>query len=533
MAPRPAISLITAVFDPPLPLLRACIASVRRQSRDDWEWCIVDDGSRDPAVRSLLREAAARDPRIRVHERAENGGIVAASNDSLALAAGEWVAFLDHDDRLARNAFAEVLRVAEDVADADVIYTDEQIVDERGRVVLRFEKPGWSPTRMRSQMYTGHLCAMRADLVRATGGFRPGFDGSQDYDLVLRVSERARRVVHIPRVLYSWTQTRGSTANDASAKPWAYDAGIRAVQEHCDRSGLAATVEATATPGVHRLRWRLDAAPLVSIVIPTRGSRGCVWGRERCFVTDAVRSIVERTTYPSYEIVVVADAETPDAVLADIEATAGERLVLVPFDEPFNYSRKCNLGVASSAGEYLLFLNDDMEVDSPDWIEALLGPLQERGVGMTGALLVFPDGLVQHAGQCFMGEAQHVLYRYPGRLPGPMSALLVERECGGVTAACALMRRADFDAVGGFSEDFASNYNDVDLCFRVRTELGLRIVWTPHARLWHLESASRDPTVTQAELALIHERWDEQLSVDPYYAPPIGDVLSWNPATWR
>ena len=529
---RPSLSIITAVFDPPVGILRATIASVVAQTCEDWEWCVVDDGSSDERVIELLEGAAARDPRIRFARRASNGGIVAASNDALAMAHGEWVAFLDHDDRLAPQAAAVLLDVAAD-SGADVIYSDEEIVSAAGHLRVRHLKPAWSPSRMRTQMYSGHLCAMRAELVRAIGGFRAGTDGSQDYDLMLRAAEQATLVAHVPKGLYRWVEAEASTANDPGAKPWAFEAGIRVVQEHCDRVGLAVEVEATDLPGVHRLRRRFAETPLVSVVIPTRGSRGRAWGEERCFAVEAVRSIVRQTTYPAYEIVIVADADAPRDVLDELEAVAGGRLRIVPFAEDFNFSRKCNLGAAQAAGDLLLFLNDDVEVVSPDWIEALLGPLQEDAVGMTGALLLFEGNLVQHAGQSVQGEAHHVLHRMSARLDGPMAALRVERECAGVTAACALLRRSDFDAVGGFSEDFAANYNDVDLSLKVRHDLGKRIVWTPYARLWHFESSTRDPTVTPDELRLIHDRWPHAFADDPYFTPAMGDFLVADPPLWR
>ena len=527
----PAISLLTAVHNPPLPILHACIESVRAQTLAGWEWCVVDDASTDAAVVELLRVAAAADPRIRVEVRPANGGIVAASNDALALARAPWVAFLDHDDRLVPEALVAVLQASAE-SGADLVYTDEAVVLPSGRVRVHHRKPAWSPSRMRAQMYSGHLCAMRTALVRELGGLRPGTDGSQDYDLVLRASERTDRIVHVPQVLYRWVEAETSTAADPEAKPWAFDAGIAVVQEHCDRTGLPATVEATDLPGVHRLRWRFAETPLVSIVIPTRGSAGTAWGEERCFAVEAVRSIVQRTTYPAYEIVLVADDATPEPVLDELRAVAGGRLRLVAFDGPFNFSRKCNLGAAEAAGDLLLFLNDDVEVIAPDWVEALLGPLAEPDIGMTGGYLVFEGNLVQHAGQCVQGEAHHVLHRMSLRLDGPMAALRVERECAGVTAACALVRRADFDAVGGFDEAFAANYNDVDLCLKVRHRLGKRIVWTPHARLWHFESSTRDPSVTPDELRLIHERWPDGFD-DPYVTPSLGDYLVDDPPLWR
>ena len=502
------------------------------QSFADWEWILIDDCSRETGTARVLEDFAASDARIRVIRRAVNGGIVAATNDGFAAARGEWIALLDHDDQLERDALTCVEEVVLDAPDVDYVYTDEVIIDQHGRTLTRLEKPGWSPARLRAQMYCGHLSVYRASLVQDLGGMRPDFDGAQDYDLALRVTERARRVAHIPRALYRWVSNPGSTANDAAAKPWAYAAGVRAVQEHCDRIGLRATVEATETVGVHRVRRHVEDRPLISIIIPTGGTVRDVWGEERCLVLEAVRSIVARTTYPEYEILCVVDAQTPKAVLEELEAVGGNRLRLIRYDGEFNFAAKSNLGAAMASGRVLVFLNDDTEVESQGWLEALLGPLADGDVGMTGAMLVFPDGTVQHAGQCMNVVPQHILYRYPADAPGPMSALLVERECAGVTGACAMIRRDVFVSVGGFSTVFPSNYNDVDLCLKVRN-LGMRIVWTPDARLWHLESASRDPSVTDHDLEALRRRWWFELNADPYFAPSIADIGGYEARSWR
>lgn len=531
--PEPAVptfSIITPVHDPPVDALRAMIASVVDQPFRDWELCLVDDASTDPQVRAVLDEAAAADPRVRVHHRTENGGISRASNDGLAMATGEFVAFLDHDDVFVADTLTVVARALRDQAPVDFAYTDEAKLFPDGTRGMPFYKPDWSPERMRSQMYTGHLAVVRRTLVEEVGGFRPELDGAQDYDLVLRCTERTDRIVHVPEMLYLWRVVPDSTAGDTEAKPWAFDAGRRAVQEHCDRVGIDATVEALPRAGCHRVRRRVRGRPLVSIVIPTRGSTSRVDGLARVHIEHALRSVVERSTYEHVEYVVVADRVTPPDVVAALESCCGDRLRLVWFDGPFNFSSKINAGVLDSSGDVVIMLNDDVEVVTPDWIETLVALVQEPDCGMAGAKLLFADGTLQHAGHVYPGgNMTHIYLGYPEDEPGVEHMLHIERECSGVTAACAAVRRDVFEAVGGLCEDLPANFNDVDFSLKIR-QLGLRVVWTPHAVLYHFESATRVRTVTSGEVELIQSRWSEVLHHDPYHNPNLRDDRSdWVP----
>jgi GT2 family glycosyltransferase len=514
-------SIVTPVFNPPKNGFRACQSSVMHQTNASWEWCVVDDCSTSDTTREQLEELVGEgDSRIRIAHRDTNGGIVAASNDGLVMARGDWIVLLDHDDELSADALDRLDEVIRNVDDVDFIYTNEELVSETGEVLAQFEKPAWSPSRMRAQMFTGHLTAYRKSIVDEVGGFDPAFNGSQDYDLALRVAERSRRIVHIPTVAYRWVANAQSVVNNASAKEWAYEAGVRAVQAHCDRVGIDAEVMATSTPGVHRLKARRRPNELVSIIIPTRGDVGTAHGVRRSYVTRCVESIVKSSTYLNVEIVCVFDTGMDGATLSELKATAGDRLRLIEFPEPFNFSRKSNLGALQACGSRLVFLNDDTEVISADWIEAMLRPISEGDVGMVGAKLLFEDGLLQHGGQFMNGVADHVLYRTPSDIPGPMSASLVERECEGVTAACAMVRKDVFFSVGGFCEELPNNYNDVDLCLKIR-ESGMRIVWTPFAELWHFESASRDSKVSNYEMEFMNRRWLKRLQNDPYFTPMI------------
>lgn len=515
--PAPTFSVLVPVYDTDEGHLVEAIASVRSQTCQEWQLVLVDDGSTRPHVARVLDDAARSDPRITVEHLPSNRGIVAASQGALELAGGEFVALMDHDDLLAPDAL-EACAGALD-ADVDYLYTDEDRLfpaEGGGYRAVPQRKPDWSPERLRAQMYTSHLSVLRRSLVVEVGGFRPGFDGSQDYDLVLRVTERARRVVHLPRLAYRWRVVAGSVSETADRR--VFDAARRALEEHLQRQGIDGRVEQTDPTGAYRVHRRLKGRPLVSLVIPTRGSRGTVRGKERTFVVEAVRSIVERSSYPRLEVVAVTDESTPSETIAELEGIAGDALRTVAYRGPFNFARKVNQGVIAGRGQYVVPLNDDVEVISPDWIETMLGLAQDDGVGMVGALLLFEDGTIQHAGHVYRSLIPfHVGYGEPADERGPMFAYHVERECSGVTAACAMLSRATYFAVGGMSTPFAMNYNDVDLSCKVRAA-GLRVVFTPHARLYHFESKSRATgRVGHGEVVLVQQRWGRVLEDDPYW----------------
>ena len=530
-------SIITPVYEPPPDVLEATIESVLAQRYPHWELCLVDDASPSPDAWRILQRYAASDPRIRIARRGENGGISRTSNDALALATGEFVAFLDHDDLLVTDALHLVHQAFAARGPVDFAYSDEAKLLPDGRLWMPFYKPDWSPERMRSQMYTCHLSVMRRSLVSEVGGFRPDFDGSQDYDLVLRVTERTGRILHLPQVLYLWRTLPGSAAGDVGAKPYALEAGRRAIQEHCDRVGIDGVVEELPLAGCYRVRRRLHDEPLVSIVIPTAGASAPVHGVPRVQVLHAVASLLERSTYDNLELVVVADRNTPDAVVATLERLAGHRLRLVWFDGPFNFSAKCNAGVDASSGDIVVLLNDDVEVITPDWIEVLAALVQEPDCGLAGCKLLFADGTLQHGGHVYGGGyMSHAYVSYPGDELGMANMLEIERECAGVTAACAALRRDVWERVGGMCEQLPGNFNDVDLSLKVG-HLGLRVVWTPHALLFHFESMTRAHEVSNAEIEFVLRRWSHVLEHDPYSNPNLdpgrGDwVVRTPPEVW-
>ena len=520
---EPRFSILTPVYETPEDVLWAMLESVRTQTFGDWELCLVDDRSEQSHVMAMLEQAEREDPRIRVMRRQENGGIVASSNDALGMARGEFLALLDHDDELHPDALAHVHEALLANPAGDYVYTDEDKIDRAGHHSGPFFKPDWSPERMRTQMYTCHLSVFRRSLVEEVGGFDPEFEGSQDWDLVLKVTERAREVLHVPRVLYHWRMLETSAAGGGeAAKPWAFEAGKRAVQAHCDRIGLQARCERDpADPGVYHLQPALEREPRVSIVIPTGGQVREVRYEQVVLITHCVRSIVERSSYDNYEIVCVVDSSVGTDVIDELKEIAGERLRLVEFDRPFNFSSKINCGAVHSDGEHLLLLNDDVEVATPDWIERMVMYSSLDGIGAVGARLLWEDGRIQHAGIRFeAGLPGHPYYGFAGDFKGYANNARVALNSLAVTAACLMTPRRWFDEVGGFSPTFPVNYNDVDYCLKLRAA-GQRAVCDPDLVMYHFESSSRSNEVEDWEKHLFRQRWLPFTVVDPYSNPNL------------
>jgi GT2 family glycosyltransferase len=537
----PRFSILTPVYETPADVFSAMIDSVRRQSFPDWELLLVDDASSSPHVRELLEQAQRQDPRVRIELRGENGGISAASNDALALAQGEFLALLDHDDELHPDALALVDEALTATPEADYAYTDEDKIDVGGSHSGPFFKPDWSPERMRTQMYTCHLSVLRRSLVEAVGGFDSEFDGSQDWDLVLRVTERAREVVHVPRVLYHWRMLETSAAGGGeAAKPWAFEAGTRALQAHCERIGLPARVERDREDaGVYHLEPDLPEQPLVSIVIPTCGQMREVRYEPVVLVNNCVRSIVEHTTYENYEIVVVLDEDTPANVPRELQEIGGDRVHLVPFNRPFSFSAKINVGAVRAAGEHLLLLNDDIEVATPDWLQRMVMYSGLDGIGAVGGRLTWDDGRLQHVVVRFNeGLPGHLYYGFAGDFPGYGNDVLVAQNALAVTGACLMTRRELFEEVGGLSTALPVNYNDIDYCLKLRA-LGKRVVYDPDLHLLHFESSTRSGDVDDWEKATFLSRWATATAIDPYSnpnlllgTPRLSSQLNWRRRRW-
>jgi GT2 family glycosyltransferase len=503
---RPVFSVITPVYNTDSHFLTQCIESVRRQLYPHWELSLFDDGSTRPGILEILRKYEALDSRIKVGHSPTNLGISRASNEALAKVTGDYIVTLDHDDELAPEALYEVARLLQKHPEADIVYSDEDKLEFDGTRCEPFFKPDWSPEYLLSCMYTSHLGVYRRELVNAVGGFRTGFEGSQDYDLMLRLVEQTHKVFHIPRILYHWRKVPGPTAGDADTNSCETEAAKGALEDHIKRRGLSAEVLHTDRPRTFRVKFDLKEKPLVSIIIPCR---------DDLLLRDCLRSIAEKTMYPRYEIIIVDNGSTMREMK---EFLASLKYPVIPFPEPFNFSRINNLAVRHAKGNHLIFLNSDTRVISPDWITALLEFTQQREIGITGAKLYYPDGRIQHAGVILglHGVASHSHRNFNGSSRGYFNALFVTRNCSAVTAACMMIRREVFELVGGFDEQIAVSYNDVDLCLRVR-EAGFRIVWTPYAELYHHEMVVRGYTIDPKEVEYMKARWGDRLFHDPYY----------------
>ena len=515
----PKVSVVVPVYNPPAAFLEAMIESVRGQTYSNWELCLADGASTAPHVRPVLENAAATDPRIKVAFLPTNAGIVGNSNAAVELATGDFVALLDHDDTLAPFALHEVVAAVNDHPDAEFLYSDEDKLDTRGERVEPSFKPDWSPETLRSRNYICHLTVLKKSLLAAIGGFRAGFDGSQDYDLVLRASEAARRIVHIPHVLYHWRMHAQSTASNKGSKGYAFDAGKRAVAEHLQRQGVDASVHDGAVLGTYQVVYHLRTQPLVSVIIPNKDQVALL---SRC-----VESLA-KSSYANYEVVIVENGSTlPETHAYYRELTKQPHVRVVEWAKPFNYAAVNNFAAREARGELLLFLNNDTEGINPDWMEAMVKLAVQPGVGAVGAKLYFADDTIQHAGIVvgMGGVAGHSHLAYPRGAQGYGQRLRFTQNVAAVTGACLLCPRRVFEEIGGFDEGFVLAFNDVDLCLSI-LKAGHRVVWTPDAELYHFESKTRgyeDTPEKQArfkrECDLFYLKWDAFLKAgDPYYS---------------
>ncbi len=518
-AHRPLISILTPVYNPAPNVLRDTLASVLAQTYDRWELCLVDGASDVPGVAATLAGAAAGDPRLRVKTLPRNLGISGNLNAALAMATGDFVLLLDHDDLLAPDLlFAVVRRLGAD-PDLDVVYYDEDKVAEDGRRRRDpwFKPPRWSPALLLSTNVLMHS-VIRRELLVDLGGFDPAMDGAQDWDLALRLSERTNRLAHLPQVGYHWRQVPGSAARDANAKPWAFDAQRRAVEAHLARVGPAGARVSFPRVGRMRVHWPVSGAR-ASIIIPTKD--------HVVLVRACLDSIFKQTTYPDYEIVLVdTGSEQPETWAYYTELETEPQVRLVKFDGEFNYSAANNLGAAHASGALLVFLNNDIEVLEPDWLEELLGWAERPDVGLVGAKLLRPSGTLQHAG-LVMGLAGHGSHAFDGCVEGtygPFGSSEWYRDYLAVTGACMAMRRAVFVQLQGFAEAYQIGYGDLELGLRAVSH-GLRVIYTPFARLLHHEGASRGFNNPPADV--LRAYWQMLPLVrpgDPYFSPNLSSA---------
>ena len=530
---RPKISIITPVLNTREEWLRSSIESVLHQIYDNWELCIADDGSDQPHIRETLNCYQQKDARIKVKYLNENQGVSGASNEALAMASGEFIGFLDHDDQLLSNALYEVVLMLNRNASADFIYSDEILISKRGKPVFAYFRPDFSLDYMLSHCYIVHFVVIRASILKKIGGFRAEFKVSQDYDLFLRVLSQTRNVLHIPKILYGWRQYESSTGH--LLKERVMESSRRALQDFADREGIKGVVWGTKNFNFFRLKRDILDRPKISIIIPTKDRIDLL---RRC-----IESIQNRSSYDNYEIIIVDNMSQEEETAAYLDGLGKsyENCRIIKFNEKFNYSKLNNYAAEFARGEHLLFLNNDIEVLNSDWLEAMLEQSQRDEIGCVGAKLLYPDRKIQHVGVVvgWGGRAEHIYKWLHSNDIGYMGHFVSIRNYSAVTAACMMLRKSIFNEVGGFDERFEIGFGDVDLCLRVR-ELGYENLFTPYAELLHYESATRgrsfsfDPHPNDTKRFI--ERWQEYIKGgDPYYNPNLPldsyDILPF--VSWR
>jgi glycosyltransferase involved in cell wall biosynthesis len=526
MPARPLISIIMPVYNPNLEHLEQAIRSVRDQLYPEWQLCIADDASTDARVPETLKRLAMEEPRISLTIRDRNGHISHASNSAIELAKGPFIALLDHDDLLREHALFCLAQVINSTPDAGLIYSDEDKIDEQGRRLDPYFKPDFNPELMLGHNMINHLAAYRTSLVRELGGFRAGFEGAQDYDLAWRCIEKlnASQIVHIPRVLYHWRKHAQSTAAAAVAKPYAFQIGERVLNEHFTRIGSTARATLPAGETTYRINFPIPKPlPLVSILIPTRNALELI---QRC-----VDSIVERSTYPAFEIIIIDNGSDDPATLAYFDGLKVDtRIQFLRDNGPFNFSILNNKAVEIAKGELICLLNNDTEIITPGWLEEMIGLAILPEIGAVGAKLLYPNNTLQHGGVVLgiLGAAGHGHKYAPRTFRGKNDRAALLQNFSAVTAACLMVRKSVYREVGGLDEgQLRIGYGDVDFCLKIGGA-GYRNVWTPHAELYHHESATRGHDLDgekkarfHAEIRELRARWKHLLDRDPYYNPNL------------
>jgi GT2 family glycosyltransferase len=527
----PLISVLMPVYQPRMEWLREAVQSVQGQIYPHWELCIADDASACKEVREYLEGLAKEDSKIKVCILESRGGIARATNAALGMATGDWIMFLDHDDLLSSNALSEIAISLHSDKCLKLVYSDEDKITKRGRRFAPYFKPDWSPDLLLSQNYICHLVAVRSDLIREVGGIREGFDGAQDWDFLLRVTERclAEEIHHIAKVLYHWRVHRKSTARSVKSKPAVTDASVHALKEACDRRSIKVLgVERMKRGGHFKIKRTLpNPLPQVSVIIPVRNKPRLL---EKC-----LRGLLEKTDYPNLEILVV-DNDSDDPEMEKIYSREKEKIRLFRHPGSFNYSEINNMAAREARGEVLLLLNNDVEPLEFGWLSEMVSHAIRPDIGAVGAMLLYPNGRVQHAGVT-LGIAGPMrvggVAGHPGKHMHPEATVMgnllrVTRNVSAVTGACLAIRKEVYLQVGGFDEkELTIAFNDVDFCIRVM-KAGYLNLWTPHARLTHHESLSRGVEDTpekkarfHREVAVMRERWGELLDNDPYYNPNL------------
>lgn len=525
LALKPVFSILVPVYNVDERWLRSCLDSVLDQIYPYWELCIADDASTDHRVHKVLKEYAGKDARIKVVYRENNGHISAASNSALELATGDYIGLLDHDDVLAADALLENALLINQHPDADMIYSDEDKIGEDGVRHSPFFKPDWSPDNLLGQMYTCHFGVYRTNIVHQVGGFRLGYEGSQDHDLALRVTEITDKIYHIPKILYHWRTIPESTAASTSTKSYAVIAGEKAIRDALNRRGEEGWVQALENyPGHYLVHFPAKGQPLVSILIPTRDMAGLLG---KCLNT-----IFSKTTYTNYEVLVIDNgsvkAETKQ-LFTKWQQLEPERFKVLYLDIPFNYSRLNNEAVKHAKGELIVLLNNDVEIITPNWLEEMAGQAMRPSIGAVGAKLLYSDQTIQHTGVTLGigGVGDHGHRGYGAEEPGYFGRLLIVADYAAVTGACLMVKRELFNQVDGMEEKLSVAFNDVDFCLKL-LDKGYYNVVLPQVKLYHFESKSRGYDNTpekmsrlMSEIEYMKKQWGSLLERDPFYNPNL------------
>jgi O-antigen biosynthesis protein len=517
---EPKISIIVPIFNTPRMFLTEMIESVISQSYSKWELCIADGASSENDIREALTTYSSKEKRMKVMYLKENKGIARNSNEAIVLATGDYIAFLDHDDTLAPFALFELVKAINNNPSADFLYSDEDILSEDGQSRLNPQfKPDWSPDLLRSVNYICHFTVISKKLIDEIGYFREGYEGSQDHDLFLRATERAKAIVHIPKILYHWRNHSASAAMNMSSKMYAFESGKKAVADHLNRLKLSGSVEDGYFLGSYKIKYHIDGSPLVSIIIPNTNHAQDL---QKC-----IRSIIDNSTYRNFEIIIVDCSSSEDEVLRLYAKIIKYNFIkILEWHSSFNYSKVNNYAVHHAAGNILLFLNNDTEIINPDWVERLLDHALRSEVGAVGGKLYYPDNTVQHAGIVLgLGDITgHAHRHFPMDAHGYMGRLHVVQNVSAVTGACLMTRKNVFQEVQGFDEEYPLAFSDIDLCLKMR-ERGYLVVWTPFSELYHDESKTRgyEDTVEKKErfrkeLERYRTKWKKVIAkCDPYY----------------
>ena len=527
---RPLISIAVPAYQTPVEFLKQMIESLISQTYPEWELCIANASPDNEEMQRVLADYSAKDSRVRFCNLKENLGIAENTNRAFSMAKGEFMGLLDHDDLLAPNALYEIVQALQDHPQADALYTDEdKVTTELDEHFQPHLKPDFNLDLLRSNNYICHFFVVRRSIVEKAGGFRKEFDGAQDYDFIFRCTENAREVLHVPEILYHWRTHKASTADNPASKMYAFEAGKRAIEANLERTGTKGVVSHTQDLGFYRVKYPVQGKPLVSVIIPNKD--------EKETLQTCMEMLNNNTSYQNFEIIIIENNSTTDEIFRYYkELSKDPRIHLLRWGKEFNYSAINNFGVAHAKGEYLLFLNNDVKSINPDWMEELLGVCQRPEVGGVGAKLIYPDNTIQHAG-CVVGMggiAGHMFVDMPADRTGYLHKASLLQDMSAVTAACLMMKKEVFEEAGGFTEDLAVAFNDVDLCLKVRKNNHL-IVYDPYAKLYHMESKTRGAEDSkekvrrfQTEIEYMRCHWLDILkNGDPYYNKNLS-LTKWN-----